>query len=98
MPNDSHKLRRGNHFGGSQSNYTPRTPQSAGPSETAEFTSAYFAGTKRNTSSKQSTSSAQARNNAPRAEASVRRTAQGYNPADGVNAIPYGGNGAGTAS
>lgn len=96
MPNDSHEPRRGNHFGGSQSNYTPRASQSAGPSETAEFTSAYFASAKRNASSEQTTSDAQVRRSVPRAEAPVRRTAQGYNPADGVNAIPYGGSGDGS--
>lgn len=99
MPNDSREPRRGNHFsGGNQSNYTPRAAQPAGPSETAEFTSAYFAGAKRNAPSKQTTSNTQDRRTTPRAEAPVRRTAQGYNPADGVNAIPYGGSGAGAGS
>ena len=43
MPNETQPPRRGNHFsGGPKTNNAPQTRRSAGPSETAEFTSAYF--------------------------------------------------------
>lgn len=43
MPYDSNQPRKGNHFsGGGQPRNTPSSRPSAGPSETAEFTSAYF--------------------------------------------------------
>lgn len=43
MPNETIPPRRGNHFsGGNKPNSTPQARRPAGPSETSEFTSAYF--------------------------------------------------------
>ncbi len=102
MPNETQPPRRGNHFsGGPKTNNTPQPRRPAGPSETAEFTSAYFQSGNRSVRSAAGSTpqnNASARPARPQAQASTHQGASPRNsyaatPTNGAprsNSIPYG--------
>lgn len=91
MPNDSYEPRRGNHFSGNgRRDNAQRDARSTRPSETSEFTNAYYANTKSGAVHDEAIGKASNNQSIP----TPPRAAQGYDPSRGVNAIPYDGSAA----